>query len=300
MAALTLISLFGGCAAKNCTGSVTYLSYSKIGSWMDGYSVTVKTDENGDTVLIYTDDRHRDYGEMTVLADASLTEAITKICNEHEIRKWNGFDKSNKNVMDGDGFSLSAEYEGGGRIHASGYMKWPKGYSEFVKDLMELCAPYTEKAMENALQAKIDAGVQGDCVLFMGNFIQNGTSGQDSYRILISRSDVRTPSFDIEIRSVSGEFFPEGEYRYCLTLPDVEPDLSVIRDLVNDLGITQWMDWDRTAEDYNNEEWFQIDITFEEGAVEACGSLHPEHYEEFRTAVLTWLKDTVDKIEDLQ
>jgi hypothetical protein len=65
--------------------------------------------------------------------------------NEHEVARWNGFDKNNRNVLDGNSFTLSVTMENGKDIHAHGYMKWPKGYQETKAALDGFFAQYLNK-----------------------------------------------------------------------------------------------------------------------------------------------------------
>lgn len=298
MIMLSMVSLLAGCAARHCTGPVVYFNMAKGGSWMDGWSITVRENESGETELIYTEDEHYDYGEMKVPLDDGFIEKLTAICNEHKVKNWNGFNKNARGVLDGSSFSLSVGYEGGGEVYAHGYMRYPRGYSEFRDDVLELCEPYIDKALETARAEKIAAGVEGDCRLILGNFHQRGLSGSDTYEFLITASDVRDNNFDVKINSKSGEFFPEGEYRYYCAVPDEVIDFDALERIVEELDITEWMDYNRSAEDYDNREWFQIELSFETGEIQATGSEHPEHYDEFRTAVFNWLRDTVDKARD--
>lgn len=68
--------------------------------------------------------------------DESFVQKLEKLLNDNEVGKWNGFSKSDKNVLDGNTFSLSINMMDGTYIHASGYMRWPKNYSA-VKEGIE-------------------------------------------------------------------------------------------------------------------------------------------------------------------
>jgi hypothetical protein len=58
------------------------------------------------------------------------------------------------------------------------------------------------------------------------------------------------------------------------------------------------MDFNQSADDYNNKEWFQLDWNFENGRIDAYGTAHPEHYDAFRKDFLTLLRQTVDALND--
>jgi hypothetical protein len=57
-------------------------------------------------------------------------QQFESLLNEIEIYRWNGFQKSDKNVLDGNSFSLSIWLENKENISASGYMMWPSHYTE--------------------------------------------------------------------------------------------------------------------------------------------------------------------------
>lgn len=49
--------------------------------------------------------------------------------NEYHVTRWHGFNKNDKNVLDGDSFSFNLDYGDKKIIRASGYMMWPNNYS---------------------------------------------------------------------------------------------------------------------------------------------------------------------------
>ena len=60
---------------------------------------------------------------------------IEKILKENEVEKWDGFQKSDKNVLDGNSFSLSIRFTNNDSISASGYMKYPNNYKKVQAEL---------------------------------------------------------------------------------------------------------------------------------------------------------------------
>ena len=60
--------------------------------------------------------------------DESVFGEIEKIVNEQEIYKWDGFDESDNDILDGSSFSLKIMYKDGQSINAHGYMKYPDNY----------------------------------------------------------------------------------------------------------------------------------------------------------------------------
>ena len=53
----------------------------------------------------------------------------------------------------------------------------------------------------------------------------------------------------------------------------------------------QWYGWEKAAEDYNNEEWFQVNFSYEGGDINAHGTLHPANYDAFREELIRLIKE---------
>ena len=56
-------------------------------------------------------------------------EEIANKLNEYHVSKWNGFNKNDKYVLDGDSFSFNLDYNDTDEVSAHGYMMWPNNYS---------------------------------------------------------------------------------------------------------------------------------------------------------------------------
>ena len=63
---------------------------------------------------------------------------IISILKKYNVSSWNGFNKTNKNVLDGDSFHMYLSMKNGDYISASGYMKWPNNYSDVRGELDNL------------------------------------------------------------------------------------------------------------------------------------------------------------------
>ena len=60
---------------------------------------------------------------------------IEELLAKYSIGNWNGFNKSDKYVLDGDSFHLYVHFENEDSISASGYMMYPKNYREFKNEI---------------------------------------------------------------------------------------------------------------------------------------------------------------------
>jgi hypothetical protein len=73
-----------------------------------------------------------------VEVNEEVVKELESILNKYEVYKWDGFNKSNKNVLDGDDFHFSVNLKDGTSISASGYMSWPKNYREVSDEISTL------------------------------------------------------------------------------------------------------------------------------------------------------------------
>ena len=294
---MSLLSIFalGSCAGQGGEQNAAHITRFRyhydgtIGGNSHSYGVDIA--DRKATITI-EDMQHHDYGELTDTAGVDFIQALEALCAKHDVKRYDGFDKYNKYVCDGSGFSLSIRYDNGQTVDAHGMNEWPKGYSAFSDEMHELFRPYCERMYEAALQRKKDQGVSGPLNFIMMNFIQQGESGYDRYEVMLSRSSIRQNNFEMRVRSYSGEFFPKGEYNVYTAVPDEIIDWEAFAKLVKKHKLVQWMDWHKSAPDYNNCEWFQMSFHFENGLIEAMGTEHPEHYKAFRKDFLTLLQKT--------
>ena len=101
------------------TGNMMHANVSyDIDLEKEGYVATIKPD------------RVSDEAAKKVSIDKKTMEKLVNELNKYNITSWDGFKKSDKNVLDGDSFSLSIGTKNEEWIGASGYMSWPKNYSE--------------------------------------------------------------------------------------------------------------------------------------------------------------------------
>lgn len=285
-------------AADNGSGVDTF-SYSYFGSiGGDSYSYSV-TSKDGKHLFVYESMLYPDYGEMTCEVDDAFLDQLYQLYRDCRLASWDGFDKVNSYVLDGDGFSLNISFQDGTTLYAHGDNVYPKGYSDFCKKMEEVVSPVKEALLEEKRQEMIREGFPGNLDFMMATFLQKGTSGSDQYEILISMPGVREKNFDVRITSESGELIPEGTYQYYEAVGEDQIDFAAVKALIDKYELINWYNYDETAEDYNNQEWFQISFGFDDGKVlNAMGTKHPEHYEEFRKEYLKLIIQMCEPLEN--
>ena len=74
--------------------------------------------------------------------DNEDVKRLESILNKYNVGSWNGFSKSDHNVLDGNSFSLYLRTEDDDTVEASGYMKWPKNYEEVKEEIISFFDKY--------------------------------------------------------------------------------------------------------------------------------------------------------------
>ncbi len=289
-----------GRKGKDNDSGVCSFAYHYNGSiGANSYSFRIEKEEEGFKAY-YEAMEYADYEEMETPVEEALLEKLHELYSKHKVYQWDGYNKYATDVLDGWGFSLSYGFNDDQNMSAHGSNATPEGYRDYEKEMLEVIRPVMEKMREEAKRKLIEKGVSGDCQSAYLYFLQKGDSGSDSYTIHIYPF-IRegNNNFNVEVKSVSGDIWPEGEYGYSWDETDESRmALDKIDELVRKYDLVNWMYYDEAAEDYNNAEWFQLNIEYQEGRITAMGTKHPEHYEEFRREVLEMMRDHLEKLQD--
>ena len=99
-------------------GEIYYDSYH-ISHWEDGYHVSVndKADQHIDTASV---------------------DALMQVIDEFDLSQWDGFDKTNEYVLDGEGFWLEIRLTDGTSIEARGENAFPENYFPAISAIQEI------------------------------------------------------------------------------------------------------------------------------------------------------------------
>jgi len=240
-------------------------------------------------VFSYTADRYRYYGRMTNVTNELLLSRLKTLCDRYKVEQWAGFSKTAQNFSETAGFTLTIRFADGANLYARGTNAFPQGYGDFTRELDQLFTPLVNKVVTDTKNRTVGGALNS----IMATFRQQGASGSDSYEVLLFAEGKKSMNFDVNIRSESGEFIEHGIYRYCASLPNEAIRLGEFRNIIERYDLSKWTGWDQTAPNYTNCEWFQLDIAFDEGGISARGTLHPEHYAEFRAEFLRTLVSVI-------
>ena len=91
--------------------------------------------DNGNCTAIYKPYGVSNDNAMKKSVDSEFLKKIENLFQKYEVGRWNGFNGNNKYVLDGDSFGLYVIMNDGSRVEASGYMKWPRNYSDVCNEL---------------------------------------------------------------------------------------------------------------------------------------------------------------------
>ena len=80
----------------------------------------------------------------TIKVDENFQTKLEEILRENHTEKWDGFQGSNPNVLDGDSFYFTIDLEEYS-IDAMGYMSYPKNYGVVRKEIENLFQEYLPK-----------------------------------------------------------------------------------------------------------------------------------------------------------
>ena len=113
---------------------LTYTNGYMINSYTR-YQLSLEDDKYNIEIKPYGIDEE---DKLNIEVTTEFIEELSKILKKYAVNKWDGFDKTNQGVLDGDSFSFSMSFNNGKSIHATGYMKWPSNYHLFESDISTL------------------------------------------------------------------------------------------------------------------------------------------------------------------
>lgn len=133
-----IVFLLTGCKKQNdYSDDIKSFKYG-YGSYFPGY-ITYEIVKKDDKYELTIDKINSpDTEKTTKTIDKKYVDEINKIINEYKVYKWDGFNKSDNNVMDGTGFSFDVTYENDKTISAQGYMKFPKDYKVVTEKIEKI------------------------------------------------------------------------------------------------------------------------------------------------------------------
>lgn len=113
-----------------------YFSYTEGYSYEANYVYDLKC--NDDCKITIKNKGETIEEAKTYVLEQSKVSQIENILNKYHVGIWDGFNKSNKHVLDGNSFEFYLKMKNGKGVSASGYMEWPKNYDKVKKELISI------------------------------------------------------------------------------------------------------------------------------------------------------------------
>ncbi len=115
-----------------------YFSY-QVGNYMNGFvSYSLELREDGTYLAKIKPDAVAEENAKEYAAGKDFADRLAAFLREKKVKRWNGFSKSDRHVLDGNGFSFSLWTTEDKNISAHGYMRWPRGYDEVKAGIEEM------------------------------------------------------------------------------------------------------------------------------------------------------------------
>ena len=125
-----------------------YFSYS-TGNYIYGSVSYDISFENEKYILTIKLDNVAPEDAVKIEINNTILENVLAILNKYHVKEWNGFNKSDQNVLDGNSFNMTITEKDETHISAHGYMMWPENYREVKQELDELFKNILDENKEN-------------------------------------------------------------------------------------------------------------------------------------------------------
>lgn len=108
--------------------ALTFFSFSESSSYfkrVQGYEYRLKEGNSAAHFLMANEE-----AAYPVPVDQAWVDTLTGFIRQYDMMAWDGFQGSDSMLLDGTQFRLNFAFADGTSVHASGYGRFPKGYSE--------------------------------------------------------------------------------------------------------------------------------------------------------------------------
>ena len=130
--------------AQGETMEITLFSFTHTGmSTEECFLYSAEQTEDG--IRLYTEELFSGGLIVDTIVDEPVLEQLGEIAGKYRLDRWDGFDKNNKHVMDGNNFSLSVTLADGKTILAHGNNSFPDGYGDAKQEICELFEDLIDK-----------------------------------------------------------------------------------------------------------------------------------------------------------
>ena len=275
-----VMQLFGKAEKQSAQPlEVTKFTYS-VSGMCEGYTATFEAVPGGTHVVM--DIAYGTY-HMDEVLEEDYMSMLSQLATEQRMDKWDGFDKINKRVLDGESFSLEIVLADGRIINASGSNAYPKNYnmSEVEALIDELARTYSDMYPKQ---------IQSDDLHYF-SITFRGEPYATSEFVLSSLS--KDDAEQLEIRIRDREDLIDGLYEFNGIFDHFPYDR--VQEIIRKYDVPSWNGWNLSGE----EEQFSLMATYESSELlEARGKAHPENYDAFRDDITALLMEYIEENRD--
>ena len=129
-----LIANLPGMFGEDPIYQINNLDYSYSNGYGINQDVSYKINCDDDCILTIKEYEKTEEDAIKVKLSDKNMDTFVNMLNKYHVASWDGFSKSDKNVLDGDSFSFHLRFNDDERLSASGYMMYPENYNNFQKD----------------------------------------------------------------------------------------------------------------------------------------------------------------------
>jgi len=116
---------------------ITAFSFRHTGMSMEECFL-YSAEQTKDGIRLYTEELFSGGLIVDTIVDEPILEQLGEMVGKYRLDKWDGFDKTNKHVRDGNSFSLSFTLVDGKTVSAYGNNSFPDGYTDVKREICEL------------------------------------------------------------------------------------------------------------------------------------------------------------------
>ena len=119
----------------NVIKNITYFRFNYTNGYFANADIEYEI-KCEDTCTYLFKDIGIDYDDaITKEISVDSVKELESILNKNKVIRWNNFSAYDKDVLDGDSFTMNINYDNNARFVASGYMKYPTDYDIVKKEL---------------------------------------------------------------------------------------------------------------------------------------------------------------------
>lgn len=236
------------------------------------------------------------YGKLIMEISNEKAEEVISLLKQLKVGKWNGFNGSNPDMLDGYSFTMSADFEDGAHLYCCGENNFPDGFFELRDQLRKIFSPVIKEMLEVKKNEFIAEGVNYDIENLMCNLVKSNSGIKDVYYLRVSRGET-SDYISIRLEVNSDEYIGHGEYYLDRNIDKGIISFEKLNELLKQCNVLYWNDCN--GNDETSEDWYQLSFSFSDSKQISCiGSEKLENYDHFRDEIITYAISLYNQIKE--